>query len=133
LSLAVSEFSSLTHRHISATRCDRKDGEKNLPERSVRSYRGVHDHHPLLKQRKYSLSDLNSIQMPSHTHTHTHTHIWYHKKNFTYYIHKKETPQESTFLSMNIFTHADSFSTPYFSQVPCLLCAENFRGVLSNQ
>jgi hypothetical protein len=57
---------------------------------------------------------------------------WYHKKNFTYYIHKLETPNESTFLSMNIFTQANSSVTPYFPQVPCLLYAGNFIGVLTS-
>jgi len=40
------------------------------------------------------------------------TYIYYHKKDCTYYIHKIETPNKSTSLSMYIFTHANSFANP---------------------
>jgi hypothetical protein len=66
------------------------------------------------------------------SHLHAITCIWYHKKNCTYYIHKLGTLNKSAFLSMNIFIQANSFATPYFPQVPCLLYARNFIGVLSS-
>jgi hypothetical protein len=54
------------------------------------------------------------------SHLYAVTCIWYHKKNFTYYIHKLETPNKSAFLSMNIFTQATVLPPPTFHK--CHVC-----------
>jgi hypothetical protein len=74
-------------------------------QRSTHSYRVVHDPPDTFEIEKILTAGFKF-------HLHAIKCIWYHKKNFTYYIHKLETPNKSAFLSMNIFTQANSFATP---------------------